>query len=302
MLNMVHISRKYFIVIFTLSFYMLSLYYFFFDAKILLGLLFSILFFSFAHFFLIELKKIEITNLLLIVIIATLFELFLVGFDNFFYVIWVLLLNSSVFFLFWDIYDEIYNRIQISSYKVFTMWVKMYSLILSLVFAVTFLWTYRTFDLTCNEIYSWMRKVSNYTLQNFWLKVPEVKRTKVSDIVKHFANQNNNTFTWVNNDNIKLSSVLKISFWKNVLIKQILDNKKILDKNICSLVVWQIKEKYNKPWFQFTVMFLIFLLFYPFIRLILYILAILNLLLFKISNLFKIYKFKKVVEEVEIIE
>jgi len=242
-LNIVHIFRRYFIVIFTLSFYMISIYYFFFDANILLGLLFAILFFLFAHFFLVELKKIDITNLLLIVIVSTLFELFLVGFDNFFYVIWNLLFNSSVFFLFWDIYEEIYNRIQISSYKVFTMWIKMYSLILSLVFAVSFLWTYRTFNLTCDNIYSWMRKVSNYALSNFWLKIPEIKETKVSDMVKKVDTI---PLTW--ETNIKLSSVLKVSFWKNVLIKQILDNKKILDKNICSLVVWQIKEKYNKPW------------------------------------------------------
>ncbi len=298
-LDIIPIFRKYFIVIFTLSFYMLSVYYFFFDAKILLAFLFAIFFFLFAHFFLIELKKIDITNLLLIVVVGTLFELFLVWFNNFFYVIWVLLFNISIFFLFWDIYEEIYNRIQISSYKVFTMWIKMYSLILSLVFAVSFLGTYRTFNLTCDDIYSWIKKVSNYALQNFWLKIPEVKNTKLSDVVQHI-DTNQIVLTW--NDNIKLSSALSISFWKNAIINQILDNKKILDKNICSIIVWQIKEKYDKPWFQFAVLFLMFLLFYPFIRLILYILAILNLITFKILNLLKIYKFKKEVEDVEIIE
>ncbi len=298
-LDVIPIFRKYFVVIFTLSFYMLSIYYFFFNNKILLAFLFAIFFFLFAHFFMIELKKIDITNLLLIVIVSSVFELFWVWFDNFFYVIWVLLFNISVFYLFWDIYEEIYNRIQISSYKVFTMWIKMYSLTLSLVFAVVFLWTYRTFNLTCNDIYSWMKKISNYALQDFWLKIPDVQNTKLSDVIPHIT-PNANISTW--NTNIKLSSVLSISFWKNAVINQILDNKKILDKNICSIIVWQIKEKYNKPWFQFAVMFLMFLLFYPFVRLILYILAILNLIMFKIMNLLKIYRFKKEVEDVEIIE
>ncbi len=298
-LDVIPIFRKYFVVIFTLSFYMLSIYYFFFNNKILLAFLFAIFFFLFAHFFMIELKKIDITNLLLIVIVSSVFELFWVWFDNFFYVIWVLLFNISVFYLFWDIYEEIYNRIQISSYKVFTMWIKMYSLTLSLVFAVVFLWTYRTFNLTCNDIYSWMKKISNYALQDFWLKIPDVQNTKLSDVIPHIT-PNANMSTW--NTNIKLSSVLSISFWKNAVINQILDNKKILDKNICSIIVWQIKEKYNKPWFQFAVMFLMFLLFYPFVRLILYILAILNLIMFKIMNLLKIYRFKKEVEDVEIIE
>jgi len=298
-LNTIHIFRKYFIVIFTLSFYMLSIYYFFFDANILLGLLFSIFFFLFSHFFLIELKKIDITNLLLIIVVSSLFELFLVWFDNFFYVIWVLLFNISVFFLVRDIYEEIYNRIRINSYKLFTMWIKIYSLILSLVFAVSFLWTYRTFNLTCDDIYSWIKKVSNYALQNFWLHIPEVKDTKLSDVVNHI-DTTSKVLSW--NVNIKLSSALEVSFWKNMIINQILDNKKLLDKNICSIIVWQIKEKYNKPWFQFTVMFLIFLLFYPFVKLILYVLAIINLIIFKILNLCKVYSFKKEVEDVEIIE
>jgi hypothetical protein len=77
---------------------------------------------------------------------------------------------------------------------------------------------------------------------------------------------------------------LKIDFWKNVLVNQIMENKKILDKNICQIIVSNIKEKYSKPGFQFTVMFLLFLLFYPFIRLFLYILAIINFFMFKLMN------------------
>jgi len=302
MFKIIHIIRKYGVVIFSLSFYMLSIYYFFFWKIILWWLLFAILFFIFAHYFIVELKKIEITNLLFIVIVAMIFEFFLVWFDNFFYIVWILLFNLSVFFLFYDIYDEVYNRILINSYKVFTMWVKMYSLILSLVFAVSFLWTYRTFNLTCNKIYNWIHTISSYTLATFWVNIPNVKHTKVSDIVKN-VNTNNlswNMLTWVNN--IKLSSMTNVLFWKNAVINQIVDNKKNLDKNICSLVVWQIKKKYNKPGFQFAVLFFMFLLFYPFIRIILYILAFINFVYFKFMNWVWLYKFKKIVEEVEIIE
>lgn len=246
------------------------------------------------------------------IIVVTLFVLLILWVNNFFYVIWLIVFNIAVFYLCWDISEEVYNRIEISSYKVFTMWIKMYSLILSLVFAFSFLWTYRTFNVTCSQIYSSISNASNYTMKYFWISMPNVQETKVQDIVKKINSWNINLSWWtinswdlnqiVNDNKITFSTIISVDFWKNVIVNQILDNKKLLDKNICSIIVWEIKEKYNKPQFQFTVVFLIFLLFYPIIRLILYILAIINLIFFKIMNLWKIYKFKKVLEDVEIIE
>jgi hypothetical protein len=80
-----------------------------------------------------------------------------------------------------------------------------------------------------------------------------------------------------------------------------MENKKLLDQNICEIIVSNIKSKYNKPQFQFTVMFLIFMLFYPLIRILIYILALLNVFIFKLMVWSKIYKFETVIEDVEII-
>ncbi len=330
MKHFIYFLKRYLTIIFTISFYVLSVYFFFFDEKIVLWLLFSILFFLFAHYFIIELKKTQEVNLLLIVWITTLFLLFINWFDNFFYVLWIILFNIWVFFLLSTIYDEIYNRINISSYKLFTRWIKIYTLFLSLTFAVAFLWTYRTFDLTCNQISSSTSQFSNYTMEMFWFSTQSIWETNIQDVVDYIWKNNwlvnmlswwkldnlswsmltwsnltwenniENSFKWV--ENITFWSFLNTDFYKSIVFNQIMENKQILNDNICELVVWKIKEKYQDPKFQFSVMFLLFVLFYPLIRLALFIFSLINFIFFKLMNLVKIYKFKTVVDDVESIE
>lgn len=330
-----YLFRKNFIIVLTISSYILSVYFFFFDAKILFWLLFAFVFFLFVHYFLIELKKTQETNLLLVVWVVTLFLLFVNGFGNFFYVLWIILFNVWVFFLLWTIYDEIYNRINISSYKLFTRWIKIYTLFLSLTFAVAFLWTYRTFDLTCNQISSLTSQFSDYTIRMFWFDIQSIWKTSIKDVLDYiwknnwladmiswwkldnlswsilswydltwtiinWENNMENSFEWVHN--ITFSSFLNTDFYKSIIFNQIMENKQILNDNICELVVWKIKEKYQDFKFQFSVMFLFFVLFYPLIRLVLFVFSLINLIFFKLMNLMKIYKFKTVVDDVEIIE
>jgi hypothetical protein len=57
--------RKQLVLIFTLSFYFLSIYYFFIDPKILIGLVFAIFFFVLAHYFMIEIKKADVSNIII---------------------------------------------------------------------------------------------------------------------------------------------------------------------------------------------------------------------------------------------
>jgi len=304
--------RKQLIIWLTISMYILSIYYFFFETKIIWWLVFSIFLFSFAHFFIIEIKKTDISNLLLIVLAGTIFSLWIIWFNNIFYVVWIVIFNIAIFFLFWDIYEEVYNRIEISSYKVFTMWVKMFSLLLSLVFALSFLWTYRSFDITCNQIYNNIKKASNYSVKYFEIELPDIQDKKVKDVLTIWEKPQLNTwdniintwniekFNWI--QNLKFKDLLSIDFWKNIVINQVMENKKVLDKWLCETIVQNIKDKYNKPQFQFTVLFFIFLLFYPFIRILLYILAIINFIAFKLMNIMKLYKFKLSVEDVETIE
>ena len=292
------IVRKQLILIFTLSTYMLAVYYFFVYSKILIWLMFAVLFFILAHYFIIELKKTAISNLILIILAATVLLLAYIGIDNIFYTLWVIIFNIWVLFLFLDIYEEAYNRIEISSWKLFTMGSKMFSLILSLTFAFSFLWTYRTFNLTCNQIYDSIQKTSEFLSRYFDKEIPSFnKDVKVKEIISNIKPQETTVFT-----GIKLKYFFDPNFIKQAVVNQIVSNKKILDKSICEIIVSNIKEKYTKPWFQFTVMFLIFLLFYPLIRVVIFILAIVNWLMFQLAKFAKIYKYKKVVEEVEILE
>lgn len=300
--NWLKTLKKYLVFMFTISFYMLSIYYFFINPKILIWLVFSIFFFILAHYFIIESKKSDIWNLIISILVACLLVLFLSGFDNFFYVAGIVIFHLAIIFLFYDVYDEAYNRIVINSWKLFTMWWKMFSLTISLVFALSFLWTYRTFNLTCDKIYTGIQKASTFAANYFDIKLPKLsKDVKVKDVISKIGSTSswNVVFTW---NRIWLSQALSFSFWKNVVINQIMANKKILDKNICQIIVSNIREKYNKPGFQFVVMFLIFMLFYPIVRVVILLLAVINWFMFQLSRLAWIYKYVKIVEEVEMIE
>jgi len=294
--------RKQLVLIFTLSFYMLAVYYFFIQPKILIALIFTILFFVFTHYFIIELKKTDIWNLIVLVTIVVIANILLLGYlwtDNIFYTLGLVTLHLGILFLFWDIYEEVYNRITINSWKIFTMWARMFSLILSLTFALSFLGTYRSFNLTCNQIYDLIQKTSKIAINYFDIHLPIIKKDlQLREIIP-------NAWTWniqPQFTGIKLNYLVKPDFWKFIIINQIVKNKRNLDKSICQIIVINIKEKYNKPWFQFTVMFLIFMLFYPLIRLIIFILAIINWIIFQLARLAKIYNYKKIIEEVEMIE
>lgn len=324
MKNIFLLLRKNIVIVFTMSFYILSIYFLFFDAKILLWLFFSVIFFLFTHFFLIEIKKTQITNLLLIISVITLFLLLVIWFHNFLYVLWIIFFNIWVFFLFWTIYDEIYNRIEISSYNLFTRWTKIYALFLSLSFSVAFLWTYRSFDLTCTQISSFTSNFSKHIFTKVWMQSHNIDNLKLKDIANYIwkDKSNKNLLTWDNLintwsnlswnilswdrikdiKNITFWSIVSIDFWKNVILNQIMENKTLLDKNVCNIIVWKIKTEYHKSGFQFTVMFLLFMLFYPIIRLFLFILSFINFIFFKLMNLSKIYKFKTIVDDVEVIE
>lgn len=351
-----HLFRKNTIIALTLSSYIVSVYYLFFDAKILWWLLFSILFFVFAHYFVIELRSSQETNMFFVIFIACIFLLILKWFWNIFYAFWIVLFNLAVFFLFWDIWNETYNRIQIGIYKIFTMWVWTYTLFLSSTFALSFLWTYRTFDLTCSQIYNQMSNFSQYAMSHLWfssdqktdknkqaivniLNPNHIKNASLKDVAEYIwwpstawtsGLDTKKTvlstswvyLSWLNlswsiwnvsnsvkNWNIDFKWIDKMTFWilidikfrKWIIFNQIMENKQLLNENMCEIVVKNIKSKYELPSFQITVLFLMFMLFYPFIRIFLTILAILNAIAFWLMSLVRIYKFETVSEDVETI-
>lgn len=341
-----HLLRKNILIVITLALYILSIYYFFFDVRILWWLFFSIQFFLFAPYFMIELKNSQSEGVLFIVLISCVFLIILKWFWNIFYSFWIVLFNLAIFFLFLDIWNEVYNRIRISPYKVFTMWIWTFSLFLASTFALSFMWTYRTFDLTCDKIFQQLSNLSQYTLKYFGFSSDpsHIQQAKLKDIAEYIwwpqANlswsnltwnlslpatnaltwivtswaiasgntavvtetdkTSNGDFKWI--DHLTFESVINIDFRKWIILNQIMENRQLLNENMCELVVSNIKSKYQNSEFQITVLFMMFILFYPFIRIFLFIISIVNLVFFGIMMSLKIYRYRTVSEDVYIIE
>ena len=83
---------------------------------------------------------------------------------------------------------------------------------------------------------------------------------------------------------------------------RILQDRQVVNSNICDLLITKIQEQYTKPGFQYSAVALMFFLLWPTVRFLLFLVSILFFLIFKFFNLIKIYHFHKITDEVEQID
>jgi len=306
--------RKYFVIFLTVFSYIGFLYYFFVPTYWLMSSVFALIFFIFLHYFFIELKWYSVVYLIWIIVLSIILELFFIWFSNILKVLALVSFNLWLIFLILNLDDQVNNRKIISSWWIFTSWVSLFSLFLALSYSFMFLAKYNKFNLNCDILY---KSVSNFVdslskplklsaeeVNNLKNKILSFKQTKVRDIILWSGEINLpvKLLSW-NAGKIQESWILwKLEKLKYRILDTTLKDKRSVDQWVCNFLIKQIKERYNKPSFKFSVIILITLLLWPFLRFVLFIVGVINFIFFKILNLVGIYKFVKRVEEVEEIE
>ena len=301
--------RRYFVIIFTIVSYFCFLYYFVVPTRWLMSSVFLLLFFIFVHYFFIELKNYWLLYLILIVGISTILEIVIIWFSNIWEVLSVCFINLWIIFLVYTLDWEVNNRKIISSWSIFTSWVGIFSLFVALSYALMVVAKYPTFDLTCDTLYQGVNrlvdtlskplKISVEEVKMIKQKIKELKQKKVKDIVIWTGEISPLILSGTENKVPKSGILWLIENYKIKLIDSVIKDKKVVDKWVCNFMITQIKDRYNKPSFKFSVILLLTLLLWPFLRFALYIVWVINFIIFKILNFLKVYRFILKTDEVE---
>ncbi len=301
--------RRYFVIIFTIVSYFCFLYYFVVPTRWLMSSVFLLLFFIFVHYFFIELKNYWLLYLILIIGISTILEIVIIWFSNIWEVLSVCFINLWIIFLVYTLDWEVNNRKIISSWSIFTSWVGIFSLFVALSYALMVVAKYPTFDLTCDTLYQGVNrlvdtlskplKISVEEVKMIKQKIKELKQKKVKDIVIWTGEISPLILSGTENKVPKSGILWLIENYKIKLIDSVIKDKKVVDKWVCNFMITQIKDRYNKPSFKFSVILLLTLLLWPFLRFALYIVWVINFIIFKILNFLKVYRFILKTDEVE---
>lgn len=163
--------RRLFIFMVTIVSYILFVFYFFGKSYLIPGIWYLPLCYIFLHYFLIEFKDIEHKNIIWILLIAAIFEMFLIGFTNFAIILSLYLFHLSLIFLIKAINSEINNRKIIYSFGIFYAGNGLFILCLSLTFSVWFIWKYNEFTLTCDKLYEMTYSTINAVSDTFNLPI-----------------------------------------------------------------------------------------------------------------------------------
>ena len=174
--------RRLFIFMVTVVSYILFVFYFFGKSYLIPGIWYLPLCYVFLHYFLIEFKDIEHENIIWILLIAAIFEMFLIGFTDFGIILSLYLFHLSLIFLIKAINSEINNRKIIYSFGIFTAWNGIFVLCLSLTFSVWFIWKYNEFTLTCNKLYEMTYSTINAVSGTFNLPI-ELKQWELEKTI-----------------------------------------------------------------------------------------------------------------------
>lgn len=182
----------------------------------------------------------------------------------------------------------------------------------------TFLWLPKNFHISWSNIHDFE---DNF---NFWddifkdiskyydTKIPYKYNFEIPEKVANMIivqsrridkNANNNELETIRSVwDINSWLLWKINELKDMVISQLLKDKRFIDKGICSFMVEQISERYNKPNFKFSVVLLITILFFPFVRILFFVICLFNYLVFRLLKIIWVFKTIKVTKEVEQID
>lgn len=94
----------------------------------------------------------------------------------------------------------------------------------------------------------------------------------------------------------------RVEILKQRLVDQVMQDQDFVNNGICDVLISSIKDRFDKPVFQFSVIVLMYLLLYPIIRLIIFIMEFISLAIIGLLRLTKTYTFITKKEEVEDIQ
>lgn len=242
--NFIKLFKRYFFLIFSITWYFLFINSFFINEYWRLSIIFCIILYISIHFLYIEYRNIKLKYIYYWLILLTIIEiiaLFVLNDSLFLQYIWIIpfwnnssllitnlvilsfiVYNLSIWLLFTAIDLELNNRVKVSPWLLFNWWLKIYSIFISLLFSFFFIIKYNQFSVSCDYLYSnltsfveWVShplKLSINQIDNFKNYLTKFNSSSIKEIIWY----NDSSLTWSTNS-IDLSCITNNYTWTSLL-------------------------------------------------------------------------------------
>lgn len=322
--------RKLFIYSCTLVAYILSIYFLFvslhfFVSGVAISCLYILLHFSF-----IDAKNfLSWTVFAAIMLVACMIIVFLLGDFSFYWILSIVLFHGALIISAYYGLDALTNRVFLSTWEMIHSSGYGFTVFITLCYSCFVLAIYPRFPFTCDQLQENSTRIlstvaspvvwGQETIQQVGGWIQDVSRISVRELrlvlgitdTSHEVNtvHTGAIYTWQNmlmwtgqyssatGTANPIAESLQV--YKMRLFDQVVRDNTQVNNSICSILVQEISQRYNKPTFQFSVIMLLFILLYPFLRTFVWIIEGIAWLVLKILIATGAYRFSKNVREVD---
>ncbi len=290
--------------------YFFTIYFLFVNHNTVKSMMYLLLFFLISFFVVLEFYRLWLKIFQFFFIIFGIVVSIMFWLENFKIFFSICIFHFGLIVFYYLLNYELNNRISFRTFSYFFSGRYVFTIFVIFSYSFLFLWMNNKFDLTCDNLQKTTDNFIDFASKPLKLWIKEVKNTKQK--VSNFFS----TDVW---DVIVSTQVISLN--KNIveenknkwfikklsekydklqdMVKKAIDDNKIVNQWICSIVVEQIKQKMNNPVLILSVLFLLFLVIYPFIRWIFIIVSFLWWIIFEILYLFKLYKKEEWVKKIK---
>jgi len=314
-LLMKKISRRcaIFMILTTIS-YFLSIIYLFAFHDIFGSIVCIFTTFILFHFLFIDIKNIKFSYFLIVLLSLFLLEISCIIVFWWTLNIWIILAvffyNCSfgaLFFLLWIV--------DFNSISYFTKWWFIFTVGITIMYSVAFIWMFRYFPFTCDwlrgatsKLYEFIEKpfvmsLSKWELEeseDIWDIEKEEKSEKIRNNLYNIVDDLNGIDIVMNDDDNMFSPYVN-SFYeiKQNSIQQVLSDQSDYSDFVCNALLERINSIFNSDNFKWSVILLSYLLLYWFIRIAFFIMSGIAFIIFKILYRCRVYKIAQTTKKVD---
>lgn len=289
-------------IILTFWSYALSMLYLFWLHDILWSITFIFLTFIFFHFLFIDIKDMNLWYFILLLACLCILEIplfWICGRElNRRIILSLLVFNWAIWSLFYSL-----EMVDFNSIWYFTRWWYIFTLFISVMYSVAFVWMFQSFPFSCQWLNDASSKLFEFVEKPFVMIKNRNKKnvntydnmdTDISWLIGDFDSIEDSAYEW----DSQRWLMKNFSKFKANTIDQIISDKSEYSEWVCGLLLNEINTILAKNWVKWSVILLSYLLLYWFIRIAFFVMSWVAFVLFKILYWSKVYKISETTKKV----
>lgn len=198
-------------------------------------------------------------------------------------------------------------------------WVRSFVILITLCVWLMLAHSWKTVDIKCDNLYNFFHKAVNIVAipslstiaeEKWWwdnfsqVTIAElftIDPVHIEKIMEQVGNIDIDVVLSGASVERKSGIIHMLNSWKTLLTKELIEDKGVINKWFCSLVIEQIEKKQRAPLFLYSTTFLLFFLLFPLLNLTYWLITCILYIIVRILFFFGVYSKEKVVGEIEII-